>query len=145
MDIMATCVEVTGAKYPTTVAGRDILPPAGRSLLPALLNRRDEPRTLIFEHERNAAIRQGDWKLVGKNVLSRDGLQPTACWELYSVASDPSEQRNLAAEKPGIVEEMSRTFLEEALAYAHLAHAVIRSLRILTVFLLATLAALHAA
>jgi arylsulfatase A-like enzyme len=114
MDIMATCVEVSGAQYPATVASRDILPMAGRSLLPALLGRPDEPRTLIFEHERNAAIRQGDWKLVGRNILSRDGLQPKACWELYNLASDPCEQRNLAAEKPHMVDEMSRTFLEEA-------------------------------
>ena len=114
MDIMATCVEVSGAKYPASVAGRDILPMAGRSLLPALLDRPDEPRTLIFEHECNAAIRQGDWKLVGINVLSRDGLQTNARWELFNIADDPSEQHNLAAEKSDMVEQMSRKFLEEA-------------------------------
>jgi arylsulfatase A-like enzyme len=114
MDVMATCAEVAGAKYPASVAGRDILPPEGRSLLPALLNRPDKPRTLIFEHEGHAAIRQGDWKLVGTNVLSRDGLQPEARWELYNVAGDPCEQRNLAAEQPAMVAEMSRKFLEEA-------------------------------
>ena len=114
MDIMATCVEVGGAHYPAAVAGRDILPTSGRSLLPALRGRPDEPRTLIFEHERNAAIRQGDWKLVGRNILGRDGLQPNARWELYNLAGDPCEQHNLAAEEPRRVDEMSRTFLDEA-------------------------------
>jgi arylsulfatase len=114
MDIMATCVDITGAKYPTSLAGRDIVPLSGRSLLPALLNRPDTPRTLIFEHEGNAAIRDGDWKLVGTQVLGREGLRPQARWELYDLASDPSEQHDRAAEQPALVAELSRKFLEEA-------------------------------
>ena len=114
MDIMATCVEVSGARYPDSAGGHDILPMAGRSLMPASLNQPVEPRTLIFEHERNAAIRRGAWKLVGRNVLSRDGLQPKGRWELYNLASDPSEQHDLSADKPELVEQLSQTFLEEA-------------------------------
>ena len=114
MDVMATCVEVGGAAYPATRAGQDILPLSGRSLLPAFLNQPEEPRTLVFEHERNAALRQGDWKLVGQNVLGRDGLVPGARWELYNLRLDPTEQRDLAAEQPERVEQMSRKFLEEA-------------------------------
>jgi arylsulfatase len=114
MDIMATCVEVSGAKYPASVAGQDIVPLSGRSLLPALLNRPDQPRTLIFEHEGNAAIREGDWKLVGQHVLGRDGLRPNARWELYDVARDPSEQHDRAAGQPARVAELSRKFLDEA-------------------------------
>jgi arylsulfatase len=114
MDIMPTCVEIAGAEYPTSVAGRDILPMAGRSLVPALLGRPDEPRTLIFEHEHNAAIRQGNWKLVGQGVLGRDGLRPKARWELFDVVADPTEQKDRAAEKPELVDELSRFFLKEA-------------------------------
>ena len=97
MDIMATCVEVTGAKYPAAVADKEILPMSGRSLLPALLHRPAEPRTLIFEHERNAAIRAGDWKLVGRNILGRDGLRPEARWELYDL---PATRPNSATSPP---------------------------------------------
>ena len=62
-------------------AGHDITPMEGRSLVPALLNQPAEPRTLILEHEHNAAIRQGNWKLVGKDVLARDGLRAGGRWE----------------------------------------------------------------
>ena len=114
MDIMATCLELAGAAYPASVAGHDILPLSGRSLMPALRNQPATPRTLIFEHERNAAIRQGDWKLVGQNVLGRENLRPNARWELYDLSNDPVEQHDLAAEKPALVEELSRKFVEEA-------------------------------
>lgn len=33
--------------------------------MPALFNQPDQPRALTFEHERNAAIREGEWELVG--------------------------------------------------------------------------------
>ena len=114
MDIMPTCVEVAGACYPGTAAGHDVLPMAGRSLMPALLGDAEQPRTLIFEHEHNAAIRQGDWKLVGQRILARDGLRPDAAWELYHLATDPTEQHNLVAEKPEIAKTLSERFLEEA-------------------------------
>ncbi len=114
MDIMATCVEVAEVKYPVSVAGKDILPLAGRSLLPALRDRPAEPRTLIFEHERNAAIRQGDWKLVGRDILGRDGLRPDARWELYDLRRDPAEQHDIAAENASTVQRLSHAFLEEA-------------------------------
>lgn len=114
MDIMATCVEISGAAYPACVDGREILPMAGRSLTPAFAGKPDEPRTLIFEHEHNAAIRQGDWKLVGKNVLAKDGLRTGGTWELYDMARDVAERHDLSAEKAELVESLSRTFLEEA-------------------------------
>lgn len=114
MDVMATCVDVSGATYPTSAGGHAVLPLAGRSLVPALLNEPDESRTLIFEHEHNAAIRRGDWKLVGQNVLGRNGLRPDGRWELYDLSNDPAEQHDLAAEQPKLVAELSREFLDEA-------------------------------
>jgi len=114
MDVMATCVEVAGAEYPEQSNGRRVLPMEGRSLLPALRGEPDRPRTLLFEHERNAAIRAGDWKLVGQQILRGAGLRPDAQWELYNIAADPTEQHDLAAEKPELVEKLSRKFLDEA-------------------------------
>jgi arylsulfatase A-like enzyme len=116
MDIMATCVEVGKAIYPASFAGHEILPLEGRSLIPALLNRPAEPRTLIFEHEHNAAIRQGDWKLVGKDVLGHDGVKAGGRWELYNLANDPAEQRDLASAETGvsIAKELAEKFLAEA-------------------------------
>ncbi len=114
MDVLATCVDVAGAAYPQTYNGQEVLPLSGQSLLPALLGRPAAPRTLVFEHEHNAALRQGDWKLVGRGVVGRDGLRPHARWELYDVAADPAEQRDLAGAKPDAVAQMSKLFLDEA-------------------------------
>ena len=114
MDIMATCVEAGGAKYPGAFAGHDIMPMSGRSLLPAFRNEPEQPRTLVFEHENNVAIREGNWKLLAQKALTRDGLQADMRWELYDIAADPFEQRNLVAEKPELVERLTRKFLDEA-------------------------------
>ena len=113
-DIMATCVEVGQAAYPGVSTSSDNLPMSGRSLLPAFRNEPDKPRTLVFEHENNVAIREGDWKLLAQKALARDGLKPDVRWELYNLADDPVEQHNLAAMKPELVERLSRKFLEEA-------------------------------
>ncbi len=114
MDIMATCVEIGEATYPKSFGGHAILPMEGRSLVPALLNRPAEPRVLIFEHEHNAAIRQGDWKLVGKDILSRNGVKPGSHWQLYNLSNDPAEQHDLASAEPGKVLDLSEKFLAEA-------------------------------
>ncbi len=67
IDIMATCVEIAGARYPADFAGERIQPLEGISLLPAF---RDEElvrsQPIFWEHEGNRAIRSGDWKLVSK-------------------------------------------------------------------------------
>ncbi|NQV24995.1 MAG: arylsulfatase, partial [Rhodopirellula sp.] len=67
IDIMATCVDVSGADYPKTVKDNDIKPLEGVSLLPAFsshsLNRK---QPLFWEHEGNRAVRDGNWKLVAK-------------------------------------------------------------------------------
>ncbi|QTN32685.1 arylsulfatase [Akkermansiaceae bacterium] len=114
MDIMATCVDLGGASYPKHRKGADIPPPEGRSLVPAFAGKQDEPRTLIFEHEQNAAIRQGDWKLVSENGLGKSGMRPGAAWRLYDLSKDPSEQNDLAPEQPDRVEAMSAEFLRQA-------------------------------
>ncbi len=89
VDLMATCVDVAGAKYPQEVAGQTIKPMRGTSLRPALEGQspvRKEP--IFWEHEGNRAIRDGRWKLVAKEN------QP---WELYDIDTDRSEQHDLAA------------------------------------------------
>src|SRR6185503_10609228 len=73
-DIMATLLEVCGAQYPTTFAGNAILPLEGRSLMPAFHHGVVERPPMFWEHEGNAAVRIGRWKLVRR--------YPGA-WELY--------------------------------------------------------------
>jgi arylsulfatase A-like enzyme len=113
MDVMATCADATGAVYPP--AGRPAAPPLeGASLLPALRGAPPEPRTLVFEHEGNAAIRDGDWKLVGRGVVAGDGFRKQPRWELYDLASDPAEQRDRAAERPDVVADLAARLAAKA-------------------------------
>lgn len=99
IDIMATCVEVAGATYPMQLNGKPILPMEGRSLLPAFDNKPLQREALYWEHEGNAAIRAGDWKLV------RYTLQ--GAWELYDMKADRTELNDLAAKKPQLVQELA--------------------------------------
>jgi arylsulfatase A-like enzyme len=99
IDIMATCVEVSGAAWPKELKGQPILPAEGRSLLPAFANKPLEREALYWEHEGHAAVRAGDLKLVR---LGRNGP-----WELYDLAKDRTEQNNLAAAQPDKVRELA--------------------------------------
>ncbi len=101
IDIMATCIELSGAKYPKTIAEQTIVQPEGESLVPWFKNDRPndtQPRDLFWEHEGNAAMRHGDWKLVR---AGRHGE-----WELYDIHADRTELNNLAAAQPKLVAEM---------------------------------------
>jgi arylsulfatase A-like enzyme len=91
-DIMATLADILGAKLPDN-AGEDSF-----SFLP-LLKGDDKP---IRQHAVSCAaagtpgLRDGNWKLVA-------GTQP----ELYNLADDIGETKNLAAEQPERVAAMS--------------------------------------
>jgi arylsulfatase A-like enzyme len=91
IDVMATCVELAGAKYPNNFNGQKIQPPAGKSLVPAFEGRPIEREAIYWEHEGNRAVRAGDWKLVAKENKP---------WELYELASDRTEQRDVIREQP---------------------------------------------
>lgn len=99
IDIMATCVDVTGAKYPSEFAGQPIHPLEGRSLVPAFANQPIQREAIYWEHEGNAAVRQDDWKLVR--------FQWDGPWELYNVKADRTEQHDLSAEQPERVKALS--------------------------------------
>jgi len=98
IDIMATCVDVAGATYPAEFKGHAILPMEGRSLVPAFGNQPIARDALYWEHEGNAAVRVGDWKLVR--------LGGKGAWELYDLVHDRTEQHDLAAARPDQVREL---------------------------------------
>jgi arylsulfatase A-like enzyme len=91
-DVLPTLADLIGSSTPT---GLD-----GLSMLPTLLDSGPIPRHefLYWEfHERgfNQAVRSGDWKAVR--------LGPNQPLELYDLARDVGETRNVAAEHPEIV------------------------------------------
>jgi arylsulfatase A-like enzyme len=100
-DIMATIVEVTGVAYPQAYAGRDVLPLEGQSLAPAFDADVIERAPMFWEHEGNAAVRVGDWKLVRKFP---------GAWELYDLQADRTELSDLAATHPERVADMAAQY-----------------------------------
>ncbi len=102
IDIMATVCDIAGADYPQQRNGQPVKTLRGESLLPTFRNpTATRSRTLFWEHEKHAAIRDGDWKLVTKDVSN-----PTD-WELYDLAHDRVELNDLAADNPAIVTRLS--------------------------------------
>lgn len=86
-DIMATAVEISGTKHPANLDGHAVPPLEGKSLLPVFEGKiRRQTAPVFWEHEGNRAVRLDKWKLVAR------GGQP---WELYDVAADRTEQKNL--------------------------------------------------
>lgn len=113
IDLMATCVDVAGARYPSEYRGHEIQPMEGRSLAPAFANRDIKREALYWEHEGNRAIRVGKWKLVAKGRTGQDEV----AWELYDIEADRSELHDLAAQQPQRVQEMAalwRAYAERA-------------------------------
>jgi len=111
VDFMATCAEIAGAKLPDGAAEDSV------SLLPVLLGTDGPRRQTLVSHSINGsfAIREGNWKLclcAGSGGWSapkpgtpqeRD-LPPD---QLYDLAADRSEQKNVAADHPEIVKRLS--------------------------------------
>ena len=98
-DIMPTLLEVAGASYPRTIGGQDAPPLLGKSWVRMLAGAEESPRSsqdyLAWEIFGNRAVRQGDWKL-------RWQYKPygTEQWELFNLAEDAAERRDLAATQP---------------------------------------------
>ncbi|GAB6164216.1 hypothetical protein JCM19992_02160 [Thermostilla marina] len=105
VDIFPTILEIAELDYPAEYAGRNLHPLDGRSLLPHLRSGHETERTLCWNYERYAAVRQGPWKA----LLRRGrGNRPDGSWELYNLAEDRSETENLAASHPAVLESLRR-------------------------------------
>jgi arylsulfatase A-like enzyme len=101
VDVMSTCVELAGAKYPQTRNGKAIQPMEGQSLVRTFQGAPLQSRKLFWEHEGNRAIRDGKWKLVSRH--------PNA-WELYDLEADRTEMNDLAAKMPERVKAMTKEY-----------------------------------
>jgi len=98
VDLMATCVDLAAATYPAVKDGQAIKPMEGVSLRAAFAGkslRRAQP--IFWEHEGNRAVRDGKWKLVGKEN------QP---WELYDMERDRTELHDVSSAEPAKAQEL---------------------------------------
>lgn len=100
-DIMATVLEVAGAAYPDQRDGQPIPALEGCSLAPVFAADLADRPPMFWEHEGNAAVRIGAWKLVRRHA------EP---WELYDLAQDRTEGNDLAARHPARVADMARQY-----------------------------------
>lgn len=94
MDVLPTVCAVAGAAVPTTtiVDGVDLMPFLGGV-------RTGAPHaTLFWKIKSSAALRRDDWKLVM--------VQPDWKPQLYNLATDLAESRDLAGERPELTREL---------------------------------------
>ncbi|WP_342657294.1 arylsulfatase [Sphingomonas sp. NY01] len=112
-DVAPTLLDYAGLKQPAQFAGHAILPHEGRSLRPVLSGGaaavRSPTDTLGYELFFRRALRKGDWKVVylpaGTNRYTRKGVS-TGRWQLFDLAADPGETRDLATEQPARLAEL---------------------------------------
>ncbi len=104
-DVMATALDLAGVEYPARHAGHAILPLEGVSLVPVMERDALPERALFWEHEGNAAVRLGKWKLV---------KEYPGGWELYDMVADRTETHDVAAEHPDVVTDLGRRYDEWA-------------------------------
>lgn len=103
-DIMATCVDVSGAAYPTLRNGHRIHPMVGKSLVPHFTGGDNQRGRIFWEHEANLALRDGKWKLVAKTPEGQP-FDPSSL-RLYNLEDDPIELHDLSAHEPERVQRM---------------------------------------
>jgi arylsulfatase A-like enzyme len=112
-DLMPTLLEIAGTSYPKMIDGRAPPPLMGKSWVRMLAGEQDSPWTdqdyMGWEIFGNHAIRQGDWKL-------RWEYQPLGKgeWELFNLATDPVERKDLAKERPDKVQALVKVWEEYA-------------------------------
>ena len=116
-DVMATCAAVVGAALPNDAAEDSY------NVLPALLGKdEDKPIREFTLHQtisQALAIREGDWKYLdhqgsGGNNYNRPHLKPFALpnaapqapGQLFHLADDPGETKNLYQQRPEIVKRL---------------------------------------
>lgn len=100
-DIMATILDITGCHYPSKFNDNEIEPLAGQTLKPVFLKDQIDRSPMFWEHEGNAAVRIGNWKLVKRYPLN---------WELYDMESDRTELHDLAQKHPERVVDMAHQY-----------------------------------
>ena len=101
LDLFPTALRLAGIEPDKNTDGVDLLPFLDGSV-------KEAPHDSLYWRVGNqAALRKGDWKAVrpGRN-------NPSGKWELYDLASDLGESRDLSGEEVGRLEELTREWQE---------------------------------
>lgn len=107
-DIMPTIAEITGTIAPDHIDGI--------SMLPALLGQTDQQAEhdyLYWEfpaYRGQQSVRMGKWKGIRQNLFKKI---PDLNIELYNLETDPNETKDLATERPDIIEKIKSIMIKE--------------------------------
>ena len=102
MDVMPTCLELSGASYPDSINGQKAVMPVGESLMPLLAGNAESIHdTMYWKHQQGRAIRVGDWKM---------SALPGKAWELFNMAEDHTETNDLSAQYPEKVADLNQAW-----------------------------------
>ncbi len=97
LDIFPTALAAAGAAAPAKpLDGIDLVPMLGGARGPG-------ERSLFWRYGVNAALRRGDWKIVAQ----RESARPDPALQLFDLAADPAESRDLARDKPEVLRSLA--------------------------------------
>ena len=101
IDLVPTLLEAAGGAAPETFDGKPVPQRPGRSLVPVFTKDHTVSHEYLWwMHEKNRALRVGDWKIVAAGAKSP--------WELYDLRTDRAESNDLASQQPEKVHEMEQ-------------------------------------
>ena len=111
IDVMATCLELSGAVYPKSYNGHSIIPLAGISFASILKSGKRNRRHafLGFEHYREKALITAE----GLKIVQRQRHGEWE-WELYDLKTDRTEMCDLAVIQPEKMRELVTLFKDWA-------------------------------
>jgi arylsulfatase len=102
VDVAATIIEASGARYPREFGGTKITALEGESFARLFRGRSwRRARPIFFEHQGNCAVREGRWKLVRRFP---------GPWELYDMSADRTELTDLSATYPDEARRLGRLY-----------------------------------
>jgi arylsulfatase A-like enzyme len=129
IDMAPSLASLAGTTWAAERGGEKVPEKEGRDLSPLWLGptaKSDEHGPLWWYHSGNRAYRDGDWKLVAVAPEKPRGQgtpkgNASVTWELYNLADDRAESRNLAAEHPDKVAAMAAAWEQQLQRSAALA------------------------
>jgi arylsulfatase len=114
IDLVPTILEVAGGQRIKSWNGQPVPTPPGKSLVASFTKDGTVDHDYLWWlHERNRAVRVGDWKLVAAGAEGR--------WELYDLSRDRSETNDVADARPDMRRKLEQVWRQRMAEFRELA------------------------